>query len=1278
MRHRQQKDPGIEPQPAALEQALLPTLPAPAQPGARELATPAPTDEIDTTALPEHFDEYYLVRHIGAGAMGQVYLAHDTELDRMVAIKLVSTPSPASHERVRAEARAAAAIQHPNVVTIHRVGMLDDQPYIVTEYIRGTSLDAVARPMPWQRALAIGIDLARGLAAAHRHGVLHRDIKPANAILAESGLAKLIDFGLAVQIGAPGQEATAGDAPVGTPPYMAPELWDGEPASQCTDVYAMGVLLYELCTGRMPGSDAGERPRLEDLVPGLDPRLAMLVHRCLAHAPAARYASGDALRDALEALQAPLHAAATAHALPAGNPYRGLLPFETAHRALFFGRGAEVRLILDRLRTQRFVLLAGESGVGKSSLAQAGVLPLVVEGALGDERTWTTWRHVPGPRPLTILAHTLAAYLGVNEDALVRDIECGDVAAVSRRLRGHQGDSAGLVLLFDQLEELVTIADRDEAARASTLLASLAARAPGVRILATARADYLAPLAALPGLGPLVERSLCIIRPLGAEAMREVVVAPARATGVRFESGDLVQRMVTSATHADGALPLLQFALAQLWEQRDVQAGVITAAAFEAIGGVEGALARHATGVLQALLPDTRRAVRHILVRLVTGSGVRSRLTASELGIGEDDARRKAIDALVAGRLVVADDLEGEPVYEIAHEALISGWPKLRAWLSRESNTRIVRERLAAAAREWEGAGRAREYLWGPRQLAAAETIDPADLTAFEQTFQDASARAIRRGRWERRLTAMAVLALLAGAYGVYRFNVEQEIDIHVAAAEQAMGEARSRSRVFDAQREQTMRELGADRHAEAEARWKRVLALVPEVDAAYRHASLPLELALSLDPRRRSTRALMGALLDERARLAESMGREREREQVVERLALYDHAAAARWSAPIPVAIHTRPPAAITIERYVSQANGALLPAAWADGRAHATPLQTELPPGSYVLVMPADATHVEVRYPFVVHPDAPAIDLDIARPPRAAVPAGFIAIPPGRFLSGFGQSGDDEPLRRFYEARPLHERTTGAFLIARHESTYEDWMAFLDACWPAGCDGVVPSLPAVESDATSTVAMALRPHAEHGWEFLLWPTEGRIYRAVRGQPLVYEGRSTRQVQRWERMPVSGVSWGDVQAYLRWLRASGRVPGARLCTAEEWERAARGADARVFPHGNSLQPDDANFDQTYGQVAHAFGPDEVGAHPRSASPFGLHDMAGNLWELVATDAGATGPGQAQEGAPVRPVQVRGGCYFQQVEVNAVVNAWVMMSDQRASTVGFRVCADAP
>src|SRR5689334_17293359 len=140
-------------------------------------------------APPDRLGEYRLIRRLGRGGMGQVWLAMDELLDRPVAIKLIDRlrPGAAQKRRFLIEARAVARLSHPNVVAIHRVAELDGVPYIVTEWVRGDSLDQLPRPVPGPRLIELGIGLARGLAAAHRAGVLHRDLKPANAILGEDG-----------------------------------------------------------------------------------------------------------------------------------------------------------------------------------------------------------------------------------------------------------------------------------------------------------------------------------------------------------------------------------------------------------------------------------------------------------------------------------------------------------------------------------------------------------------------------------------------------------------------------------------------------------------------------------------------------------------------------------------------------------------------------------------------------------------------------------------------------------------------------------------------------------------------------------------------------------------------------------------------------------------------------------------------------------------------------------------------------------------------------------
>lgn len=283
-------------------------------------------------SVPQEFEEFKILRPLGQGAMGQVYLARDSQLDRLVAIKFIvdSGADPGAHQRFVSEARAIARLTHPNVVAVYRRGQVGGRPFLVSEFVEGTSLDKLERPVPWQRVLEIGMALARGLQAAHQAGVLHRDIKPANAILANDGEVKLLDFGLAklsdslaegsasssaIGGGPDGQQSatlTHGSL-VGTPLYLAPECWRGQPATVRSDLYSLGAVLYELCAGRVPHPaqslrELQERVQQEEVVPlrkidpKIDPSFSAVVSQCLLRDPAQRYQGAKELYQALAGL----------------------------------------------------------------------------------------------------------------------------------------------------------------------------------------------------------------------------------------------------------------------------------------------------------------------------------------------------------------------------------------------------------------------------------------------------------------------------------------------------------------------------------------------------------------------------------------------------------------------------------------------------------------------------------------------------------------------------------------------------------------------------------------------------------------------------------------------------------------------------------------------------------------------------------------------------------------------------------------------------------------
>jgi serine/threonine protein kinase len=283
--------------------------------------------------LPKQFGRYRIVRPLGRGGMGGVYLARDGDLDRLVALKVprFALDDPEAVERFQREARAAATIDHPNVCRVYDVGRIDGLPYITMAYVEGPTLADVLRdgPLTPRRAAEMARDIARALAEAHRRGVVHRDLKPANILMSgvrnqESGVRTdaaltpdsclltpvVTDFGLAARTTADDPRLTAEGTVAGTPPYMSPEQVAGDRAGPASDVYSLGAMLYEMATGRTPftGSRAdifaqvlAADPAPPSAVrPDIDPRLDALVLKALAKRPQDRFLGMVEFADALD------------------------------------------------------------------------------------------------------------------------------------------------------------------------------------------------------------------------------------------------------------------------------------------------------------------------------------------------------------------------------------------------------------------------------------------------------------------------------------------------------------------------------------------------------------------------------------------------------------------------------------------------------------------------------------------------------------------------------------------------------------------------------------------------------------------------------------------------------------------------------------------------------------------------------------------------------------------------------------------------------------------
>jgi tRNA A-37 threonylcarbamoyl transferase component Bud32 len=277
----------------------------------RDPATTQPSpdarDPVEEPRAPTAQQRYEILTELGRGGMGVVYKARDTRLERDVAIKVLRTTSADEANRLEQEAKAAATLNHPGIVTIYDFEAGFDGYFITMEYVPGETLDVVSRTQPDRirdHLLAILVRLADAVAYAHSHHVIHRDLKPGNILLTGTQEVKILDFGIAARLDT---GASAGPAVCGTPYYMAPEQIRGQDTAPATDIYALGATSFHLATGQPPFSEGNvieahlnqPPPDPTELAPHLPIGLGEVILQCLEKDPARRFASAADLREAL-------------------------------------------------------------------------------------------------------------------------------------------------------------------------------------------------------------------------------------------------------------------------------------------------------------------------------------------------------------------------------------------------------------------------------------------------------------------------------------------------------------------------------------------------------------------------------------------------------------------------------------------------------------------------------------------------------------------------------------------------------------------------------------------------------------------------------------------------------------------------------------------------------------------------------------------------------------------------------------------------------------------
>ncbi|MFI7340868.1 helix-turn-helix domain-containing protein [Streptomyces sp. NPDC050085] len=430
-------------------------------------------------------------------------------------------------------------------------------------------------------------------------------------------------------------------------------------------------------------------------------------------------------------------------------PYQGLARFEPGDHERYFGRDRLVATLRQQVRDHAFSALFGPSGSGKSSLLRAGLVP-----ALRAEREVAAIRILtPGEHP----ARTHAAAL-------------------------RPGPAGDTVVVVDQFEEVFTLCrDADERRKFIDLLLTARAPSSGLRVVLAVRADFYGRCAEHRGLADALGEAGLLVGPMDPDELREVIVKPAQAEGLIVERA-LTARLVAETAGEPGGLPLLSHVLRETWRRRRGRA--LTEEAYEAAGGLHGAIAQTAEDVYAGLTAEHARLARLVLLRLIVpGEGAqdtRRPVDRSELDFtpGAPAATSDApapfaaadvssvVDRLARARLISLD----HGTVDLAHEALITAWPRLSGWIDEDREQLRVHRRLTEAARTWDELGRDAGALYrGTRLAAAREQLSGASLTPLERAFLDASSAALQGERRRRRgllgtLAVLVVLALVAGA----------------------------------------------------------------------------------------------------------------------------------------------------------------------------------------------------------------------------------------------------------------------------------------------------------------------------------------------------------------------------------------------------------------------------------------------------------------------------------------------------------------------------------
>jgi DNA-binding SARP family transcriptional activator/WD40 repeat protein len=716
---------------------------------------------------------YRLLERLGEDSFGVVYRATQPNVGRDVAIRVVHehrANDPAFVRRFEPDAQAVAALEHPHLAAVYDYWREPGRAYVVTKFLRGGSLHELVERLALspERATRTLEQVASALASAHRRGVAHGDLRSSNVLFDEEGNAYLTDFSIGSGTRRPADDLTA-----------------------------FAALARQVLGERLP-LPVEEALRRVETARERDEAVGLLTDVISTFGP--------------RTSESPIVGA------DIRNPYKGLRPFLEADAGDFFGREAFVESLLDRMSPtagERFIAVVGASGSGKSSVVRGGLIAAIRRGAIEGSDRWFVTEMMPGHHPLEELEAALMRVAIRPPAGLLARLESGP-RGLLEVVDAILPQGTELLLVVDQLEEVFTLTESedDRALLLESLRVATAEPASRLRVVATLRADFYDRPLRYPRIGQLLGSTTEVLNALTPEELERAIVRPAERAGLRID-GALVPQIAADVAEQPGALPLVQYALTELYDRRDD--GRLTLDAYRDIGGIGGALAATAEHLYATRQPAGRNAVRQLFLRLVTlGEGVadtRRRVTLSELSAIEVDAIAldSALNTYGRHRLITfdRDPATREPTVEVAHEALLGAWERLSGWIEEAREDVRAHRRLSDAAREWERNRRESSFLLAGSRLDQFESWGSATNLALgleERGYLLASvarrdeeraaeaARSLRERTLERRsvkrlralVVALTAAALVSGTLTAIALNRN-------ASAQRASGLASAR-----------------------------------------------------------------------------------------------------------------------------------------------------------------------------------------------------------------------------------------------------------------------------------------------------------------------------------------------------------------------------------------------------------------------------------------------------------------------------------------------------